>query len=839
MPAKTPRTPTPRTKTVDLTVLWTARALQHTDTLRWFLHADMDESSPLEAIGVRGVTPSTSLTRAKEKLRARLAALEAATVCRDAALFRNVDALGAMLSLSDTERDLLAFAITLDYHRPLLACFERLEGLSLRRLHALLGAVLGRPEEAVRDALRRTAPLSQTGLVRVAADVRRTWDDPFEVMDGLENILLGEYERPESILGNFFREAPAPRLTLDEFPHAKDDVELLRRFLTGALAGPVAGVNVLLYGLPGTGKTELARTVAKAVGAQLYEVNVESDDGAAIAGSGRFGAYQLCQRMLARRTGALVLFDEIEDVFPDRYFPFFGRQKRSGDDKGWTNRLLEGNPVPTLWLSNEIGQMDPAFLRRFDCILELRTPPLAVRRRILEKSLEGLPVRAPWLSSMATDERLTPAHIERAARVARLSGFEGADEVEHAVSRILHNALAVQAPAGAAAPSASDTYDLRFLNCSEDLVGIVSSLERRARETRGALTGSICLYGPPGTGKTAFAHHLAERLCHGVGSFQIGQLRILRCPLVDPPLDQHHFMRSEILLALGRHMLVVVLRQVHADDDVAVVHLAVDDSVAFLAALHKQVVFVHPVLALLLVCVVARVALLFENRDDDVGVNHLLGRRFGVRSGLGSTAILAALLFLDWQPNQLPDLVRRVFRQIILTVGQGSPVVTGVSHHSRTPEQEQPEEPGPASVGDIDPDLDHEGGNRAAGEDDAAIQVTLRQFLPVVPGHAVVENEAKQHRDHGGSGGKEHRDLGRASGLPLRKKPPGFQGQHQKQHTDWQMEQHRVEAADELRHVRQALLRRWTRPERQDCQRGDDDQPDQGQEYGAFQGSAG
>jgi hypothetical protein len=241
-------------------------------------------------------------------------------------------------------------------------------------------------------------------------------------------------------------------------------------------------------------------------------VNVESDDGAAIAGSGRFGAYQLCQRMLARRTGALVLFDEIEDVFPDRYFPFFGRQKRSGDDKGWTNRLLEGNPVPTLWLSNEIGQMDPAFLRRFDCILELRTPPLAVRRRILEKSLEGLPVRAPWLSSMATDERLTPAHIERAARVARLSGFEGADEVEHAVSRILHNALAVQAPAGAAAPSASDTYDLRFLNCSEDLVGIVSSLERRARETRGALTGSICLYGPPGTGKTAFAHHLAERL---------------------------------------------------------------------------------------------------------------------------------------------------------------------------------------------------------------------------------------------------------------------------------------------------------------------------------------
>lgn len=516
MPVKTTRPASPRRKkiAVDLTTLWTARALLHTDTLRWFLHAEPEERSPLDAIGLKGVTASTSLTRAREKLRARVAELETHTVSRDAVLFRNVDALGELLALTVAERDVLAFAIILDYHRPLLACFERLEGLSLRRLQTLLAEVLGLSEDAVRDALRRTSPLASTGLVRVASDVRRTWDDPFEVMDGLENILLGEYDAPEAILANFFRESPTARLTLEDFPHARADVDLLRRFLQGALRAGAAGVNVLIYGLPGTGKTELARAVAKTLGGQLYEVNVEAEDGAAIGGNGRFGAYQLCQRMLARRQETLVLFDEIEDVFPDRYFPFFGRQKRSGDDKGWTNRLLEGNAVPTLWLSNEVGQMDAAFLRRFDFILELRTPPQPVRRRILDKELAGLPVRAPWVATMANDERLTPAHIERAARVARLSGLEGPDEVEQAVAKILHNALAVQAPARPASPVESDTYDLRFLNCSEDLTAIVASLEHRALELRGSLTGSICLYGPPGTGKTAFAHHLAQRLGH-------------------------------------------------------------------------------------------------------------------------------------------------------------------------------------------------------------------------------------------------------------------------------------------------------------------------------------
>jgi len=497
----------------ELTVLWTGRALTHTDTLRYFLGDDTDDRSPLDALGLSQLRDErVTLAQARRALKTRLTVLEASEIVREGVLFRNVATLGSLLALTPAEQEVLAFAIALDLHKPLQSCFERLEALSLRRLHELLAQVLGVPEDDIREALKRTGPLASTGLVRVATDVRRTWDDPFEVMDGLENILLTEYDQPEAILANFFRRSPSPRLTLDDFPHAHDDVALLLRFLQGALAQQADGVNVLLYGVPGTGKTELARALASALTASLYEVNVEADDGSAISGTGRFSAFQLCQRMLGRRQNTLVLFDEIEDVFPDRWYSFFGRQRRSGEDKGWTNRLLEGNPVPTLWLSNEVEQIDPAFLRRFDFIFELRTPPQPVRQRILERQLDGLPARAPWIRRMAADERLTPAHIERAARVARLSGIAEADPMELALGRILHNSLAVHGGSKPATPTGTDVYDLRYLNCSEDLEALVTSLERAGRARGGHVAGSVCLYGPPGTGKTAFAHHLAERL---------------------------------------------------------------------------------------------------------------------------------------------------------------------------------------------------------------------------------------------------------------------------------------------------------------------------------------
>lgn len=56
--------------------------------------------------------------------------------------------------------------------------------------------------------------------------------------------------------------------------------------------------------------------------------------------------------------------------------------------KMYINRILENNPVPTIWVSNEVNHIDKAYLRRFDFSLEMGIPPVAVRRGILEHYLQ-------------------------------------------------------------------------------------------------------------------------------------------------------------------------------------------------------------------------------------------------------------------------------------------------------------------------------------------------------------------------------------------------------------------------------------------------------------------
>lgn len=56
--------------------------------------------------------------------------------------------------------------------------------------------------------------------------------------------------------------------------------------------------------------------------------------------------------------------------------------------------------------SNNIRVIDRAYLRRFDCVLEMNAPPRSVRGRILDEYLAGLPVSEDWKRRMAEHEAL-------------------------------------------------------------------------------------------------------------------------------------------------------------------------------------------------------------------------------------------------------------------------------------------------------------------------------------------------------------------------------------------------------------------------------------------------
>jgi hypothetical protein len=282
-----------------------------------------------------------------QMLRARLSEMEERGVGMEEPPALSVRMFCERLALSETEADVLLFAVLCKID----AVFKEVAshvagGASSSRLSRFLSGVIGRDPAQLGAAIARGAPLVKMRVIRLVGDTHAERVEFMDVMDGLENVLLQEYADADTLLGNFFGRSPEPKLSADDFPHLREKIDLLARFLGSALREGSKGANVMLYGLPGTGKTELARLLSRAAGAGMYEVRVTDSGDDGISGSCRFSSFQLCQRLLERSHDALVLFDECEDVFPSEEFGLFGIRRRSGNEKGFTNHLLEENPVP-------------------------------------------------------------------------------------------------------------------------------------------------------------------------------------------------------------------------------------------------------------------------------------------------------------------------------------------------------------------------------------------------------------------------------------------------------------------------------------------------------------
>ena len=405
------------------------------------------------------------------------------------------DELGRLLHLAPFDARLLTLMIACD-RLPRLA--DMLDGAvkHIRDFPAMLGEIAG--ADAL-DAGRRVRGSDVLKLGMVTFGVRPGYDDPVIIRWPLSRILDRD-PAPNELAEALAGRRQTASLDLSDFAHVGETAFLVR-LLQGAVRERAHGVNILIHGPPGTGKTELARTLAAVAGCPLHGIGEGDDDGEEPTRQDRVLALLLAQRVLGDRAGAVLLFDEMEDLI--------GAAQRSGGDwfakregsKVFVNRLLETNAAPVIWVTNAVGNIDDAILRRMSFILKLDLPPRQAAHRILGciardegaqpgEAIVKLIDQAPETSSV----------LRVAVKAARLANEP--DCGARAATSLVRALRGGELP-----PEGPGDLDMALYETDRPLETLFETIK-----DLGALDVSLLLTGPPGTGKTALVHHLARLL---------------------------------------------------------------------------------------------------------------------------------------------------------------------------------------------------------------------------------------------------------------------------------------------------------------------------------------
>ena len=411
--------------------------------------------------------------------------------------YENLASLAEFLQLNPVEQELLRFAMHLRSEGPMQDLFDCLPKSDLQRTAAIMADLLKQPKNEILSALKKGSKLDAYGLINRnyrldSVHDYLAWGETLD-FDEFVTQPLNEY----ALLKSCTEIPQVPSLQLDDFAHIAGMKEMMLTYLQQALKHHRKGVNLLIYGVPGTGKTEFAGLLAQALGISAYNITYMDSDGDVVKAEQRLNYSRLAQTLLNGKQ-ALLIFDEIEDVFNGSLMERSVAQK----NKAWTNQLLENNNVPMIWLSNSVSGIDPAFLRRFDLILEMPDLPLKNKSALITQLTEGK-LSPAYVQHFAKERSLTPAILSRTIRVAK--ELNTSNFAETLLMMFNQTLKSQNKPKIKPLVLGKADYNLDYVACNDNIHRISEGLKQSKK-------GRICCYGPPGTGKTAWAAWLAEEL---------------------------------------------------------------------------------------------------------------------------------------------------------------------------------------------------------------------------------------------------------------------------------------------------------------------------------------
>lgn len=198
----------------------------------------------------------------------------------------------------------------------------------------------------------------------------------------------------------------------------------------GAAVQVNPGVRALFQGASGTGKTLAARLLASALGKDLYRVDLSAVVNKYV-GETEKNLNRVFDR--AEELDVILLVDEADAVMTKRTAVSNANDRASNGETNFLLQRLEAYTGIFFGTTNNPENIDPAFRRRMDAVIEFPAPQAAERRAILDLHLpEDNAIEPDFLDEVAYRCAMTGGQIRNAVLHASLMALEARRPIDGA-----------------------------------------------------------------------------------------------------------------------------------------------------------------------------------------------------------------------------------------------------------------------------------------------------------------------------------------------------------------------------------------------------------------------
>lgn len=420
------------------------------------------------------------------------------------AYYKRLEIVQKSFNLTDDEMEIMMFS-WIFFNKE--QCSSLLEMIGSRRFR---GAVLPDifpqlyPDVDFENAVSNKGTLKQMGIL----------DEDLDISKRIGMFLDGHSGNDLDSL--YFRVYEGDAVPFKKLCNNNPKVELAFNMIKHAKVGE--GLNLFFYGVEGTGKTELAKAIAKKLNRPLVLTNIsivgehrESKENSVVRS--RMGSILYAATKFQKKK-AILLVDESDVIL-------------NCCEKGSLNFFLEQIKVPVIWISNTTRWIENSTLRRFNYSIHFDRPDAEKRLQVWESvvSEHGASSIIPQdvVKRFSEELQITAGGITQAIVGAKklvesgckIDPIKAIRTIAEAQSELLDLDMVY---ANRDKESRSPTYLLDALNIDADMknvLKVMSAFDERWKQMQdGDRPDSLnmLLYGAPGTGKTEFAKHIARTL---------------------------------------------------------------------------------------------------------------------------------------------------------------------------------------------------------------------------------------------------------------------------------------------------------------------------------------